>query len=173
VTYDPSSRTLGELLADWAGIMRELKSRDVTRTNNLPTGDFAEVLVALHYDGVRGTFAQAGWDVKTRAGERIQVKGTRHLGATLCGASLTPIRDSAYDAVVVVVLDEDFGVLEALKFPREVVEERFAIEPYRNGRAIRLTRDLRADPRVERIDLSSAYRQVYDGPVGVEQSVSA
>ena len=163
--YDPTARTLGELLEDWAAIMRELKVRDVLRTNNLPTGDFAEVIVAVHFGGTRGGSSQTGWDVIASDGERLQVKGTRHLGTGVCGASITPIRDTAYDSVVVVVFDEDFVVIEGLKFPREVVEERFPVEQYRNARAVRLTRKLRADSRVESVDLSEAHRRVHDGIV--------
>jgi hypothetical protein len=65
VTYDPTVQTTGQLLENWAAVMRELQTRDVLRTNNNPVGDIAEVIVAAHYGGERGGFSQAGWDVKT------------------------------------------------------------------------------------------------------------
>lgn len=162
MTYDPSHRTTGQLLQDWTAVMRELRARDVLRTNNNPVGDIAEVIVAAHYGGERGGFSQAGWDVKMPSGERIQVKGIRVIGNGKAGRSLSPIRDSGYDAVVVVVFDETFRVTEGLHIPRAVVEERFAIEQYRNARFIRLTRALRQDPRVETVNLSDAYRRLHD-----------
>ncbi|MBA3421346.1 MAG: hypothetical protein H0U12_05560, partial [Thermoleophilaceae bacterium] len=53
-----------ELLALWAGSLRELRDRGVVRTFNNPIGDIAEELVALHYGGERGSFSQKTWDVR-------------------------------------------------------------------------------------------------------------
>ncbi len=64
--------------------------------------------------------------------------------------------DRDYDSVVIVVFDEDFQVTEALKLSRGVVEELFGRRPYVNGRIITVTKMLRADPRVEALDLSAA-----------------
>jgi hypothetical protein len=153
--YEPESRTTTELLADWAAVMRELRHRDVIRTNNNPVGDIAEAIVASHYSGERGGFSQAGWDVRTGDGERIQVKAMR---TTLSSKrrNLSPIRDADYDSVVIVIFDESFRVLDGLKLAREVVEEIFVHRDYVNGRIITVTAALRADPRVEALDLSTA-----------------
>lgn len=145
------SRPTFELLAEWASVMRELKRRGVIRTNNNPVGDIAEAIVAAHVGGQRGSFSQRGWDVLTPEGERIQVKAMRQTGRR---RNLSPIRDSDYDSVIVVVFDEDFQITEGLKVSREVVEDLFDHRAYVNGRIIVLTQALRADPRVERIDLS-------------------
>ncbi len=155
MTYDASERTTSELLADWGAVMRELRVRDVIRTNNNPVGDIAEAVVAAHYGGERGSFVQAGWDVKTPEGERIQVKAMR-LTATGKRRNLSPIRDSDYDSVVIVIFDEDFRVTEGLKLTRELVEELFVHRDYVNGRIITVIGALRADPRVEAVDLSDA-----------------
>lgn len=135
--------------------MRELRGRDVIRTNNNPVGDIAEAVVAAHYRGERGSFSQAGWDVKTAAGERIQVKAMR-LTASGKRQNLSPIRDSDYDSVVIVIFDENFQLTEGLKLSREVVENLFQHRDYVNGRIITVTQSLRADPRVEAVDLSNA-----------------
>lgn len=152
--YDSASRTTRELLADWAAVMRELRVRDVIRTNNNPVGDIAEAVVAAHYGGERGSFIQAGWDVKAPDGERIQVKALRQTAANPRRTNLSPIRDRDYDAVVVVIFDEDFRVSEGLKLARDVVEDLFPHRAYVNGRVITVTARLRADPRVELVDLS-------------------
>ncbi len=73
VTYKTAERSTVQLLADWAAIMRELRLRGIVRTSNNPAGDIAEAVVAAHYGGERGSFSQAGWDVMTPDGERIQV----------------------------------------------------------------------------------------------------
>ncbi len=155
MTYDPETRTTSQLLSDWAAIMRQLRVRDVVRTNNNPVGDIAEAIVAAHYDGERGSFSQAGWDVKTPAGERIQVKSLRQT-ATGKRSNLSPIRDADYDSVVIVIFDEDFRVTEGLKLAREVVEDLFEHRPYVNGRIITVTARLRADKRIETLELAPA-----------------
>lgn len=89
--------------------MRQLRARDIIRTNNNPIGDIAEAIVALHYGGERGSFSQAGWDVLLPDGERLQVKALRLAGAR-GRRNLSPIRDADYDAVIVVIFDDDFRV---------------------------------------------------------------
>lgn len=153
MTYDPKTRTTPQLLADWSAVMRELQVRDVIRTNNNPVGDIAEAIVAAHYGGERGRFNQAGWDVKTPAGERIQVKSLRRTASGPRRTRLSPIRDANYDSVVVVIFDEDFRVTEGLKLAREVAEELSRYNPRINGRTITVTEGFRDDPRVETIDL--------------------
>jgi hypothetical protein len=57
--YDAGKRTTPELLGDWAAIMRELRKRDVIRTNNNPVGDI-------------GTPAFARLTKKLRADQRVE-----------------------------------------------------------------------------------------------------
>lgn len=109
MTYEPAERSTPQLLADWSAIMRELRVRDIIRTNNSPAGDIAEAIVAEHYGGARGSFSQAGWDVETSDGELIQVKAMRQT-PTSKRRNLSPIRDRTYHSVVIVLFDEDFQV---------------------------------------------------------------
>jgi hypothetical protein len=157
--YRPTDRSTQELLADWGAIMRELRARDVVRTNNNPVGDIAEAIVAEHYAGERGSFAQAGWDVQTPQGERIQVKAMRQ-AAGAKRSNLSPIRDRDYDFVVIVIFNEHFVVTEGLRLSRAAVEDLFAHRDYVNGRIITITNALRADHRVEAVDLSAAARRL-------------
>jgi len=150
--YDPSTRTTRDLLRDWAAIMRALRERGIIRTNNNPTGDIAEAIVREHYGGVRGGFTQAGWDVRTADGERLQVKALRR---TRNGnrRNLSPIRDRDYDAVIVVIFDEDFRVDHALKLSRQLVESMFPHKPYVNGRIVTVTQALYEHPDAELLEL--------------------
>jgi hypothetical protein len=47
--------------------------------------------------------------------------------------SVSPIRDSDYDSVVIVAVHENFQVVEGLKLSRETVEELFPHREYVNG----------------------------------------
>ncbi|GGC69727.1 hypothetical protein GCM10011410_23200 [Hoyosella rhizosphaerae] len=158
--YDPSTRSTPQLLQEWAAIMRELRHRDVVRTNNNPVGDIAEAIVHEYYGGERGGFSQAGWDIRSPEGHRIQVKGMR-LTPTTKSRNLSPIRDSDYDFVVVVIFNEDFHVIEALRMSRNTVEEQFSHRAYVNGRIISVTAALRQHPGVEIVDLVPAYHRLH------------
>ncbi|WP_217915424.1 hypothetical protein [Miltoncostaea marina] len=90
----------------------------------------------------------------TPAGERIQVKSLRRT-STGRRTNLSPVRDAEYDQLLIVIFDEDFNVTEGLRLPRAAVERLFDHDPYVNGRIVRVTRRMRADPEVEAVDLSS------------------
>ncbi len=130
------------------------------RTNNNPVGDIAEAIVHAHYGGERASFSQAGWDVRTPTGERIQVKALRNTAMNR-RRNVSPIRDRGYDSVVIVIFNEDFRVTEGLKLGREVVEELFEHRAYVNGRIITVTQGLRAARGVETLDLSAAAARLH------------
>ncbi len=56
-----------------------------------------------------------------------------------------------------VVFSEDLRVERAVRIPREVVNERFPRNGHVNGRIIRLSASLLADPRVRTFSLSDAW----------------
>lgn len=152
---DLESLTVRELLALWAGTLRELRSRGVVRTLNNPIGDIAEELVARHYGGERGTFSQAAWDV--RVGEDLlQVKALRRAGSR-GRRNLSVVRhDDGYTAVIAVVFTEDLRVDHAIRIPREVVNTMFPHRPHVNGRVIVMGSKLRAHPDVTVVEISDA-----------------
>jgi len=153
--YDPSGRSTPELPADWAAVMRELRSREVIRTDNSPVGDIAELIAHFHYGGERLGFSQKGYDLVTPEGARLQVKGLRVTPTGNPSRNLSPISGSDYEAVVVVIFDEDFRVTEGLYVPREVIEEKFTMTE--KGLRMRVTQALRNDPRVQSVDFQHAY----------------
>lgn len=154
-SVDLKTLSVRELLALWASALRELHERAVVRTFNNPIADIAEELVALKYGGERGSFSQKTWDVRV-GNELLQVKALRDTG-NRTRRNLSPIRsDDGYDAVIVVIFTEDLRVAEAIRIPREVVNEMFERRSHVNGRVIRLGPQLRAPPDVETIELSDA-----------------
>jgi hypothetical protein len=152
--YQAAVRSTLQLLGDWAAIMRELAARDVIRTNNNPLGDIAELVVADHYGGKRGSFSQPGWDVITPSQELIQVKALREVPGKQ-RSNFSPINDSNYDSVVLVIFNEDFHVTEGLKLSRDLVEDLFPLNK-RGQRIIRLSQKLKDNPDLDPVDLSTA-----------------
>lgn len=94
---DLKERSIRELLALSAGVLRELRERQVVRTFNNPIGDIGEMLVALHYGGEQGSFSQKTWDVQV-GDELLQFKALRRTGGR-AHRNLSPIRsDDGYTA---------------------------------------------------------------------------
>lgn len=144
-----------DLLSLWASSLRELRERGVVRTFNNPIGDIAEELVAIHYGGERGSFSQKSWDVRV-GDELLQVKALRRTG-TRTRRNFSPIRsDDGYTAVIVVIFTEDLRVEQALRIPREVVNELFPRRSHVNGRIIILGRRLLEHPEVRSVQLSDS-----------------
>jgi hypothetical protein len=162
---DLSKMSTRELLALWARALRELRDRGVVRTFNNPIGDIAEALVALHYGGVRGSFSQASWDVRTPSGGLLQVKAMRRTGAKT-RRNLSPVRSDGYDAVIVVFSTEDLRVEEVISIPKSVVNELFAWNDHVAGRIIVVTKRLLEHPGVAKVELSDA---LLDAPVGARR----
>src|SRR4051794_40460558 len=130
---DLSRLSVRELLALWASSLRELRDRGVVRTFNNPIGDVAEELVAQHYGGERGSFSQKTWDVRV-GDELLQVKALRRTGVRT-RRNLSPVRsDDGYTAVIAVIFTEELRVDEAVRIPRDVVNELFPRRAHVNGR---------------------------------------
>jgi hypothetical protein len=62
------------LFSLYRAILRELKGRGVTRTDNAPVGDYAEYLVATSLGGQLAPNSEKPWDVLASDGEKLQVK---------------------------------------------------------------------------------------------------
>ena len=131
--------------------MRQLRLLGVIRTNNNPIGDIAEAIVCDHYKGERASFSQKGWDVRTPAGELIQVKSRRKTPDSN-PTVLSPISGNEYDSLVVIIFNEDFQVAEGLKASRALVENHCALDK-KDQRRVRLSK-LRALSEVEEVDFS-------------------
>lgn len=93
----------------------------MTRTNDAPTGGYAEFLVAAAYGGtVAESVAEKSWDVELpRNGGRVQVKAYVDKKT---GAGISFVTSHAYD-LIVIKFDEDYNVMRATRVPSPVVKE--------------------------------------------------
>ena len=149
---DLGGLSVAQLLRLWSRCTGELRSRGVIHTRNM-VGEIAELIAHAYLGGTRGSFTQAGWDIQTASGERVQVKAlwrTSDTRRTNAGA----IRDRNYDSLLVIEFDEHFETAVGLRLSRDLVEELFAVTPYTNGRTVKVTQKLRTDPRVATVDLT-------------------
>jgi len=121
-----------ELLRMHAAILGALKEKQILRTTNTPTGDYAEWLVARwmeevgRIDATGGglvTNSHKGYDIIDREKMRYQVKG-RRLTSQNQSRELGVVRDlndDNFDYLIAVVFEEDWDVKVAAQIPVEIL----------------------------------------------------
>jgi hypothetical protein len=68
-------KSISELLALYVAVMEELRERDVLRSANNPTGDFAEYLFCRAFGWTQEDNSAAAFDATGDDGVRYQIKG--------------------------------------------------------------------------------------------------
>jgi hypothetical protein len=133
-----------ELFALYRLTLAELRARGIVRTDNAPTGDYAEYLVATAFDGELAPNSEKGWDIKLATEKRIQVKARvvsdppRH-----SQLQLSPFRSFDFDVAIIVLLaDGDYSVRQAVELPRELVEAKAKYNEHVNAHILFATADV-------------------------------
>jgi hypothetical protein len=117
--------SVGELLALSRAILAELRSRGVIRSGNAPAGDYAELLVQRATHGELAPNSQRSWDVLTPEGERLQVKARVITAANRAGErQLSVFRSWDFDALVIVLFDDNFRVWRAARLAAGLLEQQ-------------------------------------------------
>ncbi len=145
-----SDLTEKELLRLQASVTNELLHRGVVRTQNNPLGDYTEWLVANAFDLELQSNSKAGYDGIDSSGIRYQIKG-RRVTPKNNSRQLSAIRkyeEKDFDVVVAVIYDENFNVIEAVKFPHEVVADYATYRSHVNAHILALKGPILNDPRV-------------------------
>ena len=149
-------RSTARLLGDWAAIMSELRRRGAIRSENNPTGDLAEALVAGFYQVEPAANSTAGYDLCLSDGTRVQVKGRRRTAYSKPShyGLMRRLDKDLFDVLVVVNLDEEFAVESAYRMPISVVRELAGFSSHTNAWRLPVIRGSRAAlPGVEQIEL--------------------
>jgi hypothetical protein len=151
-----------ELLALYVAALDELQVRKITRSDNIPTGDYAELLVARHFKVELETNSAKGYDLKV-GGDRVQVKARRvaangrHNGfGILRNVSQCEFDDREFDVLVAVVFERDYRVREAWWIPWAAVKKHAVYS--KRWEAARLTKvagEICAEPGVRKLDLTT------------------
>lgn len=156
VDHSLSQRHTSELLNDWAAIMSELRRRGAIRSENNPTGDLAEALVAGFYRVEPAANSTVGFDLRLYDGARIQVKGRRRTAYSKPShyGLMRKLDQDPFDVLVVVNLDKEFTVESAFRMPIGVVRELAGFSWHTNAWRLPAIRGSRGDfPGVEQIEL--------------------
>lgn len=133
----------GELLALSRGILAELRRRGVIRSGNAPAGDYAELLVQRATGGELAPNSQRSWDVETPTGQHLQVKARVVTNPRAVGErQLSVFRSWEFDAVVIVLFDDEFRVWRAARLPVEILEQAGRFVAHVSGFRVMATDEL-------------------------------
>lgn len=135
---DLSSFSVKGLLQLEAGVVTELRSRGLVRTNNKPLGDIAEQIVLAARGGALEPNSARSHDVTDSEGRRIQVKamGTRSVGRS---GQFSSFRSFDFDTAVFLVFEANtFDLALAREVAASDIEAVAPYSAHTNGRAVTL-----------------------------------
>ena len=157
---DLKDKGIFELLALNAAILEELRSRNVLRSANNPTGDLAEYLFCTAFRWSQAPNSKKGFDATNNEGTRFQIKG-RRLHKRNTSRQLSAIRDlDGFDFLAAVLLDVDYRVTRAALIPVAVVRNRSTYIAHTNSQKFMLQEVVWDDPEV--IDVTADLRALED-----------
>ena len=150
-----------ELLSSYREVLAELRRREIVRTGNAPTGDYAETLVKVAFGGELAPNSEKSWDVLTPDGEKLQVKSRLLDDPTRSKQrQLSPIRSWGFDFLVIVLFDSTYRVWKAVKVPASLVRGTGTHSDWVNGELI-VARDSLLN-HAEAEDLTNVLRATAD-----------
>jgi hypothetical protein len=124
VIEDFEGKPTSELLKMHASIMEELRTRNILRSANNPTGDLAEYLFCAAFGWDQASNSVKGFDATDAAGVRYQVKG-RRMHHRNKSRQLSAIRDlEGFDVLAAVLFDDDYNIVQRALIPAAVVKEK-------------------------------------------------
>jgi len=157
VLPDVTRLSVKNLLLLEASVVKELRRRELVRTNNKPLGDIAEYIVWMARGGVLEPNSTKSHDITTASGQRIQVKAMANRAAG-AGAKFSPFRSAGYNTAAFLVFDVAFEIAEAYEVGAEQIEEHVRFVPHVAGRQPTLTQ-----VRALGTDITAEMRAAYAG----------
>jgi len=154
--------TVAELLRLHVGIGEQLRTRGITRGENVPTGDFAEFLFCRAYGWEQAGNSEKAFDATDSEGKRYQIKG-RRIHKRTSSMQLSAIRDlEGFDILAAVLFDHYYDVSKAVLIPNEVVRRRAKHAAHDNKWNFLLTDDVwrEAGVRDVTVILRTAWKQL-------------
>lgn len=148
---DFTELTIAELLATHSAVLDELRHRNVIRSNNNPTGDYAEWLVSTKLGLTLEINSAKGFDATDSQGLRYQIKG-RRVTPENKSTQLGVIRNldgKDFDFLVAVIFDANWQVRYAAKIPHQTVPLLATYRPHVNGHTMYLRPAVFDNPNVE------------------------
>lgn len=132
-----SGRSTSDLLALYGTILNVLRERGITRSENPPTGDYAEPLAARAFGLALTNNSSSALDGTNTSGVRYQVKG-RRMTRWNKSRQLSAIRGldaptQPFDFLVGILFNADYTIMRAAMIPFDQVRPRATFQSHVNG----------------------------------------
>jgi hypothetical protein len=151
--------SVSELLKLHTGVLDELRLREIIRSSNGPSGDYAEALFSRSFGWKLESNSSAGYDAVDERGTRFQIK-CRRVTARNSSRQLSALRNllnDPFDVLAAVLLDEGFTVSRAALIPISVVIENSSFTKHVNAHRFILRESVWSLPSV--IDVTDQLKQ--------------
>lgn len=135
------------LLVYYSEILRELRRREVVRTSNSPTGDYAELLACKKFHLKPAPNATKSYDATDSKGKKYQIK-SRRLTAENKTQLLGVIRyleTANFNFLIVVIFNEDFSVKNYYKIPKMIIRNYARYSKHQNGHILNMRGQIKFD----------------------------
>lgn len=145
------SLSVAELLRLHGDVLDELRVRQVLRSSNGPSGDYAELLFCRAFVWDIRNNSASGYDAVDQEGVRYQIK-CRRLTPTNSSRQLSFIRrlpERPFDVLAGVLLDSAFLVQRAALVPVEVVQAKSTYVAHVNAWRLLLRDSIWEEPGVK------------------------
>ncbi|HWM34120.1 MAG TPA: hypothetical protein VNR36_07760 [Pseudolysinimonas sp.] len=130
--------TPGQLLAQYAAILGELRGRGIVRTGNAPLGDYAEYLASLVYNGPLEPNSGKSYDLVAADGRRVQVKAITIADGVRASATFSAFRSFDFDVAAMLALDRvTYEIVWAREISAAEVEEAARFSAHINAHSVR------------------------------------
>lgn len=134
VLKDASPR---QVLATYEVLLAELRRRKVVRTNDAPSGQYAEWLAQRVLGGVLASNSVKSYDLTAADGQRIQVKARVVRNPAKAGErQLSPFRSFDFDCALILLFDDTYSVRRATLLSADVVLAHSRESAHVNGRIV-------------------------------------
>ena len=135
--HELDGRSTSELLALYGSILTILRRRGITRSENPPTGDYAELLAARAFTLRLTNNSKSALDGTDDSGLRYQVKG-RRMTPWNKSRQLSAIRGldapaPPFDFLIGILFNPDYTILRAALVPYGQVLPRATFQSHVNG----------------------------------------
>lgn len=155
---DLSKLSEKELLRTHDAILNELADRQVIRSKNNPTGDYAEWLASTILTLDLAPKSAKGYDATDSKGLRFQIKG-RHLSESNKSVQMGVLRDLAkaeFHFLIAIVFKPNWDVQMVARIPHEAIESIATYRKHVNGHVMHMNNGVLAKASVE--DITHLFR---------------
>ena len=132
---DLKNKSPSGLLKLYTLILDELRTREIIRSSNAPTGDYAEYLFCNTFKWEQQGNSNAGYDAISIDGKRYQIKSRRLTGHNPSRqlSFIRKLEKKQFDFLAGVLFNEDFSIFKAAIIPHEFIQPRSRFSKTTNG----------------------------------------